>query len=550
MTRFRQFSQHTTPLSPNIASPTTNPRLENTGRGLTVFFENRYLYSKYEPMLRPKRAAELAPIENRCIYVVPSPLLGYGLNTLAKRIPNDSFILAIEVFESLMNLCAPYAEKNDRAIHVRLSDFAALNEVFNSIGPWNYRRVRRVDLGAGSSLNPKLYDELITFLIDALINYWRNRNTLLRLGRQWIRHVYANLCELAYGLLDIQSVNNLIIDRVPVIVGAGPSLEEALPFIRKYRKRLWVMAADTAVSALLTYGIKPDAAVVLETQPWNLLDFHDTEGSGIAIVADLSSYPPSLTHIGGPCYLYSSTFAELEFLRKLEACGVRDFTLDPLGSVGLVAIEIALARWKGSVLLAGLDFGYSHGKTHARGTAYHRWQMLHLNRLNPHPGWETLMLRTRNQKQDTDSVLNGYAALLRRRFSETGRLYVLPTSGTDLNLPLLEDAETILLENQKGITRNGEAPNWRAETARFIDAQLNGLQEIIDSWEVYAKDTKEKSRLISVIEKMDEVYVDFPDTDPLSKENESFLVRVVNRARVLLDYIEGVRSSVRAAGNK
>ena len=545
MTRFWQPKQHSS-CSPDITSATSNPRLEDTGRGLTVFFESRYLYSKYEPMLRSRRAAELAPTENRCIYVVPSPLLGYGLDILAKRIPDDSIILAIEISESLMALCAPYARKNDRVIYVRLSSFAALNEVFNSIGPWNYRKIRRVDLGAGSSLNPKLYDELIGFLIDALTNYWRNRNTLLRLGRQWIRHVYANLCELAYGLSDIQSVNNLIIDKVPIVVGAGPSLEEALLFIRKYREKLWVMATDSAVSALLNYKIKPDAAVVLETQAWNLLDFHDTKGSGIAVVADLSSYPPSLSYIGGPCYLYSSRFAELEFLRKLEACGVRDFTLDPLGSVGLVAIEIALARWDGSVLLAGLDFGYSHGKTHARGTAYHRWQLSCLNRLNPHPGWETLMLRTLNQNQDTDSVLHGYATLLRRRFSDTGRLYVLSSSGMDLNLPLLKDTEAILSENQKKMTRGKETSNWAAKAAEFIDAQLGRLQEIIDSWEVYMRDANEKSRLLRAIGKMDEVYADFPDAESLPKGDESFLVRTVNRTRVLLNYIDRVRSTAQA----
>lgn len=540
MTRIRQSSQ-SLPYPPTTASPTANPRLEDTGRGLTVFFENRYLYSKYEPMLRPRRAARLAPIENRCIYVVPSPLLGYGLDILVGRIPDDSIILAIETSELLMGLCAPHARRNDRVVHVRLSSLAALQEVVNSIGPWNYRRVRRVDLNAGSSLDPVLYDELIGFIIDSLTNYWRNRNTLLRLGRQWIRHIYANLCELAYGPLDIRSVNSLIIDRVPIVVGAGPSLEKALSFIREQRERLWVMAVDTAVSALLSCDIKPDAVVVLETQAWNLLDFHDTKGSKIAVVADLSSYPPSLTHTGGPCYLFSSTFTKLEFLRKLEACGVRDFALDPLGTVGLVAIEIALARWSGSVLLAGLDFEYSHGKTHARGTAHHRWQISCLGRLNPHPGWETRANRTRNQNRNADSVLHGYAALLRRRFSSTGRLYAL--SSSRLNLPLLEDAEGILMENQEETTRSGESSIRAARAAKFIDAQLSGLQDIIDSWEAYARNESGVSKLLSAIGEMDEVYVDFPDAESLPKKDGAFLFRVVNRARILLDYISRVSSN-------
>jgi len=542
MRGFRQPDQHS-PHSHDSASTATSPRLEDTGRGLTVFFGNRYLYSKHDPMLRPKRAAEMTPIENRCIYIIPSPLLGYGLDTLSKRIPDDSVILAIEASELLMALCAPYAKKNENVIHVRLSSFAALHEVFKSIGPWNYRRIRRVDLSAGSSLNPGLYDELIDFLVDSLTNYWRNRNTLLKLGRQWIRHIYANLCELAYGSLDIRSVNNLVIDRMPIVVGAGPSLEEALSFIREQRERLWVLTVDTAVSALMACDIKPDAVVVLETQAWNLLDFHDTRGSKITVVADLTSYPPSLTHIGGPCYLFSSTFTTLGFLEKLETCGIRDFTLDPLGSVGLVAIEIALARWNGSVLLAGLDFEYSHGKTHARGTAYHRWQMSCLNRLNPHPGWETLTHRTWDQNQDTDTVLRSYAALLRRRFSDTGRLYTFSPARLDLTLPLLENAENILVKSQKKIAQGGKPSNQAAKAAKFIDAQLRGLRGIIDSWEDYAKNRDGKPRLLDAIGRMDEVYVDFPDAESLPKGDDLFLVRVVNRTRVLLDYIDRVRNN-------
>jgi len=526
-----------------LPSAANNLRLEDTGRGLTVCFENRYLYSKYEPMLRPRRAAELTPIEDRCIYVVPSPLLGYGLDVLAKRIPSDSIILAIETSELLMALCAPYVRKSYNVIHVRLSNLSSLNEIFNSIGPWNYRRVRRVNLNAGSSLNTDLYDELINFLIDSLTNYWRNRNTLLRLGGQWIRHIYANLCELAYGSLDIQSVTNLVIDRVPIIVGAGPSLEKALPFIKEQRKKLWVMATDTAVSALLAYNIKPDAAVILETQAWNLLDFHDTKGSGIAAIADLSSYPPSLTYTGGPCYLFSSTFSKLEFLRKLESSGVRDFVIDPLGSVGLVAIEIALARWSGSILLAGLDFEYSHGKTHARGTAHHRWQMFRLSRLNPNPDWENSALRTRDKNQNTDSVLSGYATLLRRRFSNTGRLHLLSSSRTDLNLPLLRDAKTILMEKNERPTQNTEASSKTLKAKKFIEDQSSKLQKIIDYWKLYGRDPNERSRLLSAIREMDEIYVDFPDSPPLPKEDESFLIRVVDRARILLNYIDRIKSN-------
>ena len=119
----------------------SGPRLEETGRGLTVHAAGRYLYSRHQPERRPERTAESAPVENRCIYLVPSPLLGYGLSNLADRIPEDSIILAIEQSQELMALCSPHIREklkaHSRIIQVRLSDTNSLHALMYELGPWN-----------------------------------------------------------------------------------------------------------------------------------------------------------------------------------------------------------------------------------------------------------------------------------------------------------------------------------------------------------------------------------------------------------------------------
>ena len=540
----------------------SRPRLEETGRGLTVHAAGRYLYSRHQPNRRSERAAASVPVENRCIYLVPSPLLGYGLFNLADRIPEDSIILAIEQSQELMALCSPYIQedlRNDsRIIQVRLSDKSSLHALLYKLGPWRFRRVRRIDLNGGASLNPGLYDELTSFLMEDLHTYWRNRHALGRLGREWIRHVFANLSEMACGKIDFRSLTDLKIHGIPFVVGAGPSLETALPYIRRFRDYLWVLATDTAVPALLSAGIEPDAATVLETQAWNLLDFHDTGSGGMSVIADLTAYPPSLTHTGGPCYLFSSTFAELRFLKRLDESGLRSHPIPPLGSVGLVALEIAMGLTPGPVILTGLDFAYSPGKSHARGTAFHRWQISAIQRLNPHPGWKASMKRPRLKSSDaagnllnTDAVLEGYAAMLKDRYSGENRLYVLEPGGLDLGLPVISEteAEKLLHANPQPGPLMNVSPDRGCQQQKgseiatsFLDSEQGLLKGITETWNAYAGGDGSAAALVSALEGMDEVFADFPDEPPLPKEDDSFLVRAVRRSRQLNRYIDRVRS--------
>lgn len=534
------------------------PRLVDTGRGLTVFAENRYLYSKYQPESRAIKIAENAPVESKCLYFVPSALLGYGVHELIQRIPEDSIVLTLETSQELMALCSPHLpaclSSNPRVIQVRLSDISSLHALLYKIGPWKFRRIRRVDLSGGATLNPGLYDSLAEFLVHDLTTYWRNRHSLGRMGGEWIRHILANLAEIASGNNTVKSISSLDISGIPVVVGAGPSLEKTLPFIRRFRDDLWILAADTAIPALISAGIQPDAAVVLETQAWNLLDFHDTRDSYIPVIADITAYPPSLTQTGGPCYLFSSDFAELNFIRRLDDARLRGYSIPPLGSVGLAALEVAEICSEGPILLTGLDFAYRPGKSHARGTSFHRWQLSVLQRLNPYPGWEASIRRPRLEAPDgtgkplkTDSVLQGYAAILKDRYSGSDRIYVLKPGGLDLGLPLLDyaEAEALILKTASEAGPGGSKPEniINAESASaFLDDEKRFLTRVIDKWEDYVEGKSSADELSAAMEGLDEIFSDFPDEPPLPKPEDSFLVRAVTRSRQLLRYINRIQN--------
>jgi len=529
------------------------PRLVETDRGATVFAANRYLYSRRSPVDRPARIAGETPVLERCLYVIPSPLLGYGLDVLAGRIPESSRILALETSQELFGLCCPSVSadllNHPRITWARLDDIESLHAVVREIGLWRFRRIRRVDLNAGADLDAARYSEFLRFLHSDLENYWRNRHALGRFGRHWIRHLLANLADIAMSEDVFRPITDYVVPGIPVVVGAGPSLDAGIPFLRDNRSRLTVLAADTALPALLGSGIRPDAVVVLETQSWNLLDFHGAIGSGIPVMADITAYPGTLRGTGGPCYLFSSTFADLNALDRLETAGARPPSIPALGSVGLAAVDIALSSPAPTVLVTGLDFCYAPAQSHARGSSVHRWQTYRRRRLEPHPGFERAMGRPRTEARSadgrrvtTDAVLSSYADLFRDRFAASGRLRILEPGGIDLGVPMISASEAAGLSPSPGRIRRCDGitgPN--PDGARsFLAEESAGLKEAIAAWDAYAGGAGRADQVGRALQGLDEIFCDFPDEPPLPKTDDAFLVRAIRRCRAVLRYLERV----------
>ena len=240
-------------------------RLEMTDRGPTVIHDGRYLYSKRDPVRTPERIAQTVPGEERCLYLLPSPLLGYGLEILAERIPENSMILAFEFSIEIFALCTPEIPQrllNHPLIEwARLSDTPSMAVLLDRIGLWKFRRIKRVDINGGVSVHPELYNSLCDFAEGRLVNYWKNRHTLGRMGRSWIRHLFSNLIAASRADLTPGKSFSGPSSQMTVIVGAGPSLDESLTFLKQHRKLIRIISTDTALSSLLSSGIRPDARV-------------------------------------------------------------------------------------------------------------------------------------------------------------------------------------------------------------------------------------------------------------------------------------------------
>ncbi|MCB1171807.1 MAG: DUF115 domain-containing protein, partial [Leptospiraceae bacterium] len=175
-------------------------------------------------------------------------------------------------------------------------------------------------------------------------------------------------------------------DRPALLVSAGPSLTESLPWIRKYQDRFFILACDTALKPLLRAGIRPHGAHILDAQKQTLLHFLNEDLSDLVLFADLVCHPSLPLHLKPAGWIFSSTArliyrpdGSTEELRTpgtelLESMAGAQGRLQSGGSVATSAFDLLRFLGFRSIYFAGQDLAWTFRQLHALNTHhYERW---------------------------------------------------------------------------------------------------------------------------------------------------------------------------------
>ncbi len=465
------------------------PRIAEAERGgFFVEYRGIPLYSRVDPRATPERSAAGLPLQEDTLYLVPSPLLGYGLGTLLDRLPASSAVLALEADSRLAELASARISQAV-LVHPRfrfLSDPSRAEYTVHALG--RFRRCVEVPLSFGRKLHPEAYDRALESVNAELTRYWRNRMTMVHMGRLWARNLVRNLGRLPEA--DIREPRNW---GGPIVVcGAGPSLEAACPWIASERNRLHVLSCDTAVGSLLDGGILPDAVVCLEGQIQNLQDFLPAGGREIPLFLDLTSHPSAYHSVRGPKFLTLTRYEPLSFLDRLESLPLPALRVPPLGSVGVLAVLLARTLTEGPVFLAGLDFSFPAGTTHARGSPALKAETLRQSRLYRARGqWKNSFSAEPvpgSRAERTGKVLASYAGLLAGEIQGDSRIHDIRVSGLPLGRPRIpfRDASGVLdtaVPPSPGLGLTGNAADsstLRELAASFLTGELEKLENLLE----------------------------------------------------------------------
>ena len=507
-----------------------------------------------------------------------SPCLFYGHKELREKCrASDSEILWVEAEGALKDLEERVIK--ERALNERLFSFGqnaakSLDDFFRASSK-KFKRVVRLDFSAGVSFNESFYKNFFEAAQNIAAAFWKNRLTLVRLGRLYSQNLFKNL-EAAASCVPFEALEKSVKKQI-VVCGAGESLDQLTgaakkmggDFLESFKRNFFVIAVDAALPALLSAGIKIDAAVATESQLAIEKAYIGIKKSGEAnkgfesqkpdepfFFFDLTSRPQIARRFKNKSF-YFSAFDQNAFLGRLQEQGLLPYTAPPLGSVGLTAAYLAMKLRKDSgvpIYVTGLDFSFSAGRTHAKGTAQSKARFLSAGRLNAtenfraaySPGSQKILGKGQKEIWTSKNLL-GYALLFRQFFEGAQNLFDVGNCGIDLGLER-KDFDQIIFKGQdrgKDFGQNldsffaaagqgfeGGKNKERIEKCRaFLESELKELKDLADLLSNGEKSAgRDKSlsldnQILSALKGREYLFLHFPDGTE-AKAERSFLARV------------------------
>ena len=438
------------------------PRLIPGNDGVQVEWQGRRLLSA-KPVEGQRRRLPGIPDE-QTLYLILSPLLGQGLSDFLKDIPRSSAALLLEFEPALADL-----RRHPLAIGSKISadwitDLSLFSDaVEQTVRKRGIRRVQAASLSGGSHRHRDAYRRCERTANDLVQRYWKNRGTEIRLGRRWISNIWKNA---PLRTVNYRSLHGTITPTV-ILVGAGPSLDYALPLLRRaHSLAVPLVAIDTALPSLAAADLPVDIVISMDGQLANAADLMPWKWDSALLLSDLSCHHSVVRRFSPERrVLFSTHFSRLHLLNSPVTAGIPRFI--PRGSVAPTAVEI-LYRLFGveEIIAVGLDFWYRLPRTHSSLAMHHRHILSSAVRTTGNDGpaaWSNRPWVECTLKNGTPGTADGVLAdqaeqlrhLLKGLYKENGRfhLYLLPGEGLDIGGEVVS-----LTEAEKLIEKAGETP--------------------------------------------------------------------------------------------
>lgn len=598
----------------NCESGSEKPCLVPAGQGFSVMYKNRSLYSRYDPskavvqavmaidaqqQLLPGTQQQLLPGTQRkllpsTLVICLSPCLWYGLPELTARLSTDCYVIGIELDNNLCELAKnnplkmtipPLLCGNESSLLPSLLSIPGFTTPsgFTLPPPGTFKRVRILTMSAGTQFYPDKYKWIANAAEQTVSQFWKNRLTLVKLGRLFSRNLFKNIARIPSSV-PIQSKINSV-DKPVIVVGAGESAEKTARILSdknraSLRSSFYVLAVDAALPLLHSYCIVPDGIVAVESQFAIEQAYVGTKPMTSVLFADTSSRPSVIRRAKRDVCFFSSAYTESYFYRDLLSRSILPYSIPPLGSVGLTASYIALLLRSSPevpVFVTGLDFSFTQGTTHARGTPHVLTRLRTSTRVKQlldydssfRPGAHEVCASSaacsnnisysNDCRMYTDTALEGYAFSFASVFSGTKNLFDVSSAGLPLGIPfctLDELLRTCEFSNKQMAANSADGlvdqhtnqaqqeckqvhlpdknkirifyKNEKKALERIKELLVNGTNAApnMSNGKIIATENDVRAELNSLLSRREYLYLHFPDGYKCDVTNISFLKRV------------------------
>ena len=547
------------------------PCLVETRQGFSVLYQNKPLYSKYAPKDSIKKIINSLNILPNTLILCFSPLLAYGLEELFEKLPENCFVLALEKNKILYDFSincleskiSHFLQTENPFFYANPNNPLEIAKLVNNIDSSfssqidfpkisNFKRVLPIDFSGGAQFEKEFYQEVTTLLDESISQFWKNRTTLIKLGRLYVSNFFKNLKDILENpkINTLNEIAKKSFGKHILVLGTGLSLDDFLPVLKskknylQLREKLFIIACDASLPVVKKYGITPDIVVGVEGQLAIEKAYVGCKNSKVSFVCDLLSRPSIKRILQGEVAFFLSEYTSESFFKEFSSLAktIKIPVIEPLGSVGLVALELALylRSENQNIFCCGTDFSFLPGKTHCKGAPVHTSILLQNTKLNSTEQFSSSFSGgnfyikgkssyTKPEKLElTSKVLYNYGQHFENRYSKCKNIFDLSNFGMETNLPKFSLEEFFTqLENKS--TQNNDI-NLSKDFLDFQKTHIEDFfqiqhQKLLEIKQILTGE-KEPSNLENLLLDCGYLYLHFPDGHNGLKLTTDFLKRI------------------------
>ena len=344
----------------------------------------------------------------------------------------------------------------------------------------------------------EVYAAILEIVISEIDSTFRSRRTRDEVGYQRQFQIFENLSGYLQGRVP-EEWRDLASGSLAIVVGAGPSLDHALPLIKEGFPKPVVIAADSSLRALRTIGVDPDFVVSMDAEKTYDSCSDSNYAPGIAILSSQShgSWRAKWTE---KCRFLSGRVLTEDWLAEK---GIAKTKLQTVSNAGLTAMLFADFLGPSTMILVGMDLagGGKGDQRYAESTGRSHMQ-IHTRHFHQVPGNfdSTVPTPFLSDWEETSKLTEEVS---RRRL-----IVNLNDRGAQLK------GATVIHPEEIDDLRNAIAENLTPFESKGQDllnerkvVQGNGLRQI----------------LTHLANRCDQSWHDFPEQKEISKKNNDYL---------------------------
>jgi hypothetical protein len=194
-------------------------------------------------------------------------------------------------------------------------------------------------------------------------------HTTKHFGKRMLDNALANLPSLLSGT-PMRVLRNRFKRKPVICVAAGPSLDSALPLLKKMRGNL-IIACDSAVGSLLNADVQPHIVATADLHNSNAKKLSPHMGflKDTVLAFGLEANPENISTFPGSRKVGMTAYNQL-VLGWIDQSLNLQCRVPSMTSVTHLAVLLSIAMGADPIILVGVDMAYLSGQSHAQGSVY------------------------------------------------------------------------------------------------------------------------------------------------------------------------------------